>query len=661
MSNILGALGDAGKLVQLRGEQDIINQAERAQKIAQSAQAGKGLSGEALFKAQKQSLGGAFEKMELPSLRGKVSQQDFDTLFKVLNDTNLPMGDKITGGNALQDLFEGKLPGKKALDILGEAYPPEFIQGILNNRPATQVMMDNLIGVINLPRAMMASFDLSAPLRQGIFLVGRPEFYKSFGSMFKYFFSPEAYEKGMAEIKSRVTYPLMREQGLALTDIGAQIAKREEAFASKAPGMIPFFGDVFKASNRAYSGFLNKLRADTFDSFIKMAEENITKEAVGKESSYLFSGAMSTPKKSLFGKMEEVGTSKGTPFLFGNKVGERRIYNDYLKSSARFINAATGRGDLPGALQDMAGVLNATFFSPKLMSSRISLLNPYYYATLNPAVRHEAIKSALSLIGIAGTVAGVAKMGGAEVNLDPRNADFLKIKAGRTRYDILGGFSQYARLITQLITGETVSSMTGIEKKAGEGYKGQTRLDTLANFFAAKEAPVPSFITTVLKGKDYSGKTVDIPQEVLKRFIPIMAQDITEVIKSGDIKNTAISGVVSALGVGTQTYNIEPNDLVYISRATTKYAKELAQSGDYEGAKKILDQNKNEIYMSMYLEPYSDRRAKLVTAKNKLAKNILLSPEAKRKQTREIDRNIALIDDQMSVIVEQHKQMGDYK
>ena len=210
----------------------------------------------------------------------------------------------------------------------------------LNKRPFIQKLFGALGQIINTPRAIMASVDLSAPLRQGIFLIGRPkQFLQSFGSMFKYAFSEKAYVGLEQSIKSRPTYELMRRAKLAFTDLGSALTSREEVIMANLPERIPFLGKVFRGSNRAYTGFLNKLRADVFDDIVRKAQ------------------------------------------ITGKKLTETE-----LEGLGKFINAATGRGDI-GQLQKASAFLNATFFSPRLMASRINLLNPYFYATLPPVVR----------------------------------------------------------------------------------------------------------------------------------------------------------------------------------------------------------------------------------------------------------------------------------
>src|SRR5262249_51032438 len=144
-----------------------------------------------------------------------------------------------------------------------------------------------------------------------------------------------------------------------------------------------------------------------------------------------------------------------------------------------------------------------------LLASRVNFFNPVYYARLDPFARREAIRSFSSLLGMVGAVLALAKMGGASVGLDPRSADFAKIRIGNTRLDILGGFQQPFRLLSQLFSGTIISSTTGKKiNLASSKFGATTYMDVLQRFFRSKLAPPPSVAWDVLDQKDFTGNKV---------------------------------------------------------------------------------------------------------------------------------------------------------
>jgi hypothetical protein len=130
----------------------------------------------------------------------------------------------------------------------------------------------------------------------------------------------------------------------------------------------------------------------------------------------------------------------------------------------------------------------------------------------------------------------------------------LKIKIGDTRLDTLGGLQQYLRLAAQLASGKIISSTSGNVVTLGEGYKPLTRLDILERFFMGKENPIASFVTSWLQGQDVVGNKFEPGPEIVKRFIPMIIQDLNDTLKDqGAAKGTLVS-IPSFFGIGTQTY-----------------------------------------------------------------------------------------------------------
>jgi len=144
----------------------------------------------------------------------------------------------------------------------------------------------------------------------------------------------------------------------------------------------------------------------------------------------------------------------------------------------------------------------------------------------------------------------------------------------------------------QLMSGKIISSTTGNITLLGEGYRPLNRLDIIANFFKGKEAPIASFITTWLSGKDFKGEDFDIKQETKNRFTPMVIQDAIDLIKSGDIELLPLQ-LPAVFGVGTQTYFREATrkkeDLERLPKeqAAKEFNKLIKE--DSEMAKKVND------------------------------------------------------------------------
>ena len=297
--------------------------------------------------------------------------------------------------------------------------------------------------------------------------------------------------------KEVVEQSLAQKAGLAVTDL---VSNREENLGSALAEKIPGLGKGVRASNRAYNAFANKLRADAFDSLIAANPEAKTNLVLAKQL-------------------------------------------------ADFVNNASGRGNL-GKWEGAATALNNTLFSPRLMASRMQMLNPRNYVFTRPEVRKEYLKSTLAAAGTWLSVAGLAKAGGAEVVMDPESTDFGKIKIGNTRMDPAGGFQQYIVLASRLAKG-------GLEKatqEAGRRYSGKAFAPTpendVLNFVENKLAPN----ARLAMGPWLANKNqqFELGDQAIRTFTPIFLQDVSEILQEDpELAWTLIPGLV---GMGSNTY-----------------------------------------------------------------------------------------------------------
>ena len=600
----------------LRTEQEAIYSAERAVRFGKVAGIQRQQGGEAGFYKELGALKGQYTKKTISSIRKQFNQDDLNELFNMIkrNGDLLP-GEKVTAQDGMRKLLEGQIPTEGELKLMGEIYPAEFIKTILDKRQLWAKVMEGAGEVLNVPRAIMASTDLSFGFRQGIFVAARHPllFSKSFINQFKYFFSSKAYKGSLREIHSRPTYKLMREAKLPLTEIGGRLSQREEAFmGSQLAEKIPIWRYVQKASNRAYTGFANRLRADYFDWMIKTARK------VGVEP-------------------------KG------------RVLTDI----GRFIGTATGRGELPQAIEKAAVALNATFFSPRLVFSRLHLLNPVYYAKLDPFVRKEALKSLFSFASAGLGILSLAKMGGADVEDDPRNADFGKIKVGNTRYDIWGGFQQPVRLAAQLITGEIVSSTTGTTMTLGEGYRAMTRPELLARGVEMKLAPIASFALALGRGSTAIGDEVKTGPEIAKqlglRVTPMVIQDFYDLYREDEDFRDMIKASPAIFGVGVQTYGVKPENVVGAKVTVQRQINQLNREGRTEEADALRLKFEKTTELGNRLAPLVENIRELKKTRELITKNVDYSKAEKKDMTSGLDKDIKMLEEQLQELYKELK------
>jgi hypothetical protein len=506
VTKILAVLGETKRL---RGTQEKLYTEELGQRMARALSAKEGLTGKAAFEAKLAQFSGKMRKVKFEPLEEKLTSAEWDDLFnQVDNSPLLTEWEKLPAGEGVRGLMRGNLPQEKQLILMSRVYGPEFTKAIIKKWDTWKRITEGALQAAGTPRAIMASTDLSAPLRQGLFLGPRypKEFFKAFSKQFKYFASEKAFRASFEEIAKRPTFKLMRQNRLALTEMDSILRLREERFMSNWAEKIP----LVRASGRAYTGFLNQLRADVFDHLVHAAEK-----------------AGLDPWK------------------------DARLTD----SIAKFVNSGSGRGSL-GMFERSAVLLNQAFFSPRLMASRFNLLSPRYYYKLHPFVRKQALQSLIAFTGAGLTTLALAKAGGLEVGSNPFSPDFGKIKIGNTRIDIWGGFQQYVRTAAQLFGGKTVSATTGKEHRVGEGYPKLTYPTIALRFFQAKEAPIVSFASGLATAETIMGEPFSLGKEVAQRFIPMVIQDAIDIYKD-DPKLLPVSAF-GVFGVGLQTYKYTP-------------------------------------------------------------------------------------------------------
>lgn len=335
--------------------------------------------------------------------------------------------------------------------------------------------------------------------------------------MFKALRSEKGQHAVNMEIMSRPNYPLYTRSKLYLSEHGQKLSQMEEAYASRWAEKIP----IIRGFQRAYPTFLNRLRADVFDTMIKGAER--------------------------------------TP--------------DNLNAIANLINVGTGRGSIQGMEAGLT-LANRVFFAPRWVISRFQLLTgqPLWGRKGRAADRQTKLliaKEYSRYLMAIGAVYGLWHMAGGEpVETDPRSSDFGKFKVGDTRIDPLSGLQQSTVFLAKTITGEKKQLKGRIVPLHGDTLRfGQDDYaDELFTFLRTKLAPIPASYIDIRTGTDVVHKPVTVlpeemtvegvlKSEVAQLLTPITFHEIYKAMRDQGIPEGTIISLLAIFGAGVQTYD----------------------------------------------------------------------------------------------------------
>lgn len=303
----------------------------------------------------------------------------------------------------------------------------------------------------------------------------------------------------LADIWSRPNAKLYKKEKLAIGNL-------EEAYPSTLPEKIPVLGRLYKASETAYTTFLYRMRADLFDKYVEIA-------------------------KKTGGDMTGVG---------------------------RVINSLTGRANL-GKFEPAAEAINNIFFSPRFIKSHIDVLTGHVGdGKIGKFGKKQARRNLLKIIGGTAAIMAIAnwiRPGSAE--LDPRSANFGKIKVGDTTYDITGGMGSIVTLASRIATLSTKNKTTGEIQPLNSGKFGEaTAWDLLMDFGKGKLSPTFGLVRDLMTGQDYDGNPVTVQSGLSSLFVPLPIKDAIKQFEANDNDANALLNILLS-GVGiTTTLNV---------------------------------------------------------------------------------------------------------
>lgn len=390
----------------------------------------------------------------------------------------------------------------------------EIQDEIRNLKPLTT--WGRIGATVDIARLMMTTGEFSFALRQGgIYAFTHPlKWSKAVVSSFKSFGSAKGLYDINKEIFARENAPNYQKAKLALLQEGMSLTRSEEVIMNYWMDKLP----VFRNFNRAAIGFFNTMRADMFD---------LGYSTLGRS-----------------GTMTQV---------------EMEIW-------ANYINVMSGRGRLSiGSmnLEPAALALNRAFFSARYVASRFQVLTgqPLWYKAGEGSlrIRKQIAKEYIRLgLGLA-TIFGLGMLVGGDIEEDPRSPDFGKLKFGNRRLDVLMGHGQIIRLMAQLTTGKTktgrgeIVALRGDEKK----YGGQDIESILGRFLRSKLSPQFGFAMNLITGETMLGEEVTLLNSATQMAYPITYGDIYDVMKEDGVPTNAALTILTLLGMGLQTYDVE--------------------------------------------------------------------------------------------------------
>lgn len=376
---------------------------------------------------------------------------------------------------------------------------------------------DTAFGVGNVPKTLLSMGDLSALLRQGGYgSVTHPILSTRAAQDMLRSLSERGFANVEAEIKANPLFEEAKHMGVEFTGIDRldpRLSKREEGYLGSG-----FIDTIAK-------GKLNPLRVvkgvkdvseRTFVSFLDSQRMRIYEQQANA-----IKGMKLTPEQT----------------------------QAALKAQAKLVNIATGRGSLGTRGNAATPALNMAMFSPRLLASRVQLLNkmfnPVAWKNTPPGARKLMMIDNAKFLGFTALTLGLAKAAGAQVNLDPDDSEFLKIKIGNTRYDTLTGLQQPMRFFYRM----------AMAMKGGETYAGDPAGDIMLDFTRSKASPEAGYLWDAIEGKNrLSGKKFEAGKDAVRLAIPLPMQDFQEAIKADGAVRGFVEALPSIAGVGSQTY-----------------------------------------------------------------------------------------------------------
>lgn len=497
---------------------------------------------------------------QLPMGEEGITGEDITNILEVITQSDLRTGDKIATFNAAFEVLgvkratmeatgAGRAPGLMAIARLEKVLGKEFANAARSQRTLGAQARAAIVEAANLPRAVLAAYDFSAPLRQGLLVPGadfkawRQGVGAGVRAMFDEKYADDilrSMREGQAGVYKGVhtEKEILDGSGVYISELGGGLGRTEEQLQSRLAQYLP----GIPMSERGYVVPLSKMRHSWLFHEVGHLEKNLGRQ------------------------------------LDLTNAGDLKALDDIGK----VVNAMTGRGNLPDLLKGHQGLLSTIFFAPRLLWSRFQV--PTMVFTKNAQVRRMVARgvvgAAAANAGLLAAAAGASKAAGWDMSVehDPRSTDFGKIRVGATRMDFLGGYQPIVRYAAQLISGERKTTV------AGEMFPVDPKR-VVADFLRTKLSPIAGITTDVATGETMLGdpmsgqvmmKEGEWEDYLQNHLVPMFIQDMKEAIAESGLAPGAFLALPGAFGGSVMSYAWPAQKLDALSQETMgKKWKEL--------------------------------------------------------------------------------------
>ena len=334
----------------------------------------------------------------------------------------------------------------------------------------------------------------------------QPATYSGFIEQLKYFKDEKNYQQLQNYIISHPYYDLAVKSRLGLTDLKGLTSKREEEIQSKIlqDGMdwvakktgLPI--NILAASSRAFTGYLNYVRFDTFTRYVDAIKR------VNPDDVY----------------------------------GESPV----VQQAAAVVNTLSGRANLGSAKIDaVAGpLLNTVLFTARKTMADINMSNPFWYGNIllkayktgNWEVAKRAIAPLMGQIAIVyGTLNLVHSLHpfgwDADINPISQSGGELVSPSGE-KINISGSARTFVRLWARILEQKEIETDGKEVQLGGTGPYADNTLTLIGKEIRGRLGPNAGFLTDFALHTDAIGREFNIGTELKDKLAPIVMKNFID-------------------------------------------------------------------------------------------------------------------------------------